>query len=649
MMALETMVDSLGPNDRVKLLAVDLNAIPMTDGFVGPKSAEMQQALRKLDMRAPLGSTDMVAALQSAIDSYGPANANPASVVYIGDGVSRANVIETKEFEAVVNDLVGKRVSVSSMAIGPSRDGRMLATLANHTGGMLYLDSDRTSAQDAGMAMAHAAKGTVMWPVASELPASMRESYPKQVPPLRTDRDSVLIGMLDAAGEQSMSITYEANGKTIDQTWNLKPEPTSPDFGFLPELVNKARPNAGLQLPTVGSAGLREAAHVLTSSAEQLAALGGHALRTGDLDAARSAASAAVARDPGNPHAVAVLDAAESFTATAAGDEESLSLVNVQGGSAATAANDLVREYEGEAGAFLDSVESVKRVQAEAVQAEVETRLNTASQRMSSDPTGAHQDLKVLLERVNTDPDLSADVRSQLVGRIQSSLREAGRVTIEVESRRAHAEENKAAAVEAERLVEDTARKRQKIKQLLDRFNSLLDEKKYQSAETDIADQVEALEPDLPTGRLARWNARNLKNFEGLTRIRDLRHRNFVDAMYSVENSATPFPDEPPVLYPDPSLWEQLTLRRKKYASVDLAGKSGSSETRILAQLDRETSFDYLDMALSEVIDDIAVNHNIPIVIDTKALEDFGIDTGTPVTKRLEGISLRSALRLMLN
>lgn len=645
--ALESMVDTLGPNDRVKLVAVDLNAIPLTDGFVAPKSAEMQQALRKLDLRAPLGSTDMVAALQGAIDSYGPASANPRSVVYIGDGVSRANVIESNEFETIVNDLVANRASVSSMAIGPSRDGRLLATLANHTGGMLYVDSDQNTGQDAGVAMAHAARGTVLWPVASKIPASVRESYPKQLPPLRADRDSILIGMLDGAGTGDLSVTYEANGKTIEQSWKLSPEASSADFGFLPQLVDKARPDAGLRLPTIGSAGLREAAQVMTNNAKQLAELSGHALRTGNLAGARTAAAAAVARDPGNPRAVAVLDAADKFASAPAG-EASLNLINHQGGGT-SAASDLLHEFEGESGAFLDKVETAKRVQSEAIQAEVETGLGQASQRMSSNPESARQALKVLLERVDTEPDLDTEVRSQLSGRIQSAIREVGRVTIEVENRRAHAEENKAAAVEAERLVEDTARKRQKIKQLLDRFNSLLDEGNYFAAEADVASQVQDLEPGLPTGRVAIWNARNLKNFNGLTRFRDLRHRNFVDAMFQIERSADPFPDEPPVLYPDASVWEQLTLRRKKYASVDLSGKSGSSETRILSELDHETTFDYLDQPLKDVIEDISFTHNIPIVIDTKALEDFGIDTGTPITRSLKGTTLRSALRLMLN
>jgi hypothetical protein len=75
---------------------------------------------------------------------------------------------------------------------------------------------------------------------------------------------------------------------------------------------------------------------------------------------------------------------------------------------------------------------------------------------------------------------------------------------------------------------------------------------------------------------------------------------------------------------------------------------SSASRQRIEDQLGRETNFDYLDTPLKDVIDEIALRHGIPIIINISALEDFGIGTDTPVTISLQGISLRSALKLML-
>lgn len=88
---------------------------------------------------------------------------------------------------------------------------------------------------------------------------------------------------------------------------------------------------------------------------------------------------------------------------------------------------------------------------------------------------------------------------------------------------------------------------------------------------------------------------------------------------------------------PNPSPIPSITLE-----------ESSESRQRIEAQLATETIFDYLDTPLKDVIDEIALRHSIPIVISIRALEDFGIGTDTPITISLAGVSLRSALRLVL-
>ncbi len=52
---LEVFLKQLNPGDRVRLLAVDINAVPMTDSFVAPDGKEMAAALQKLRRRVPLG------------------------------------------------------------------------------------------------------------------------------------------------------------------------------------------------------------------------------------------------------------------------------------------------------------------------------------------------------------------------------------------------------------------------------------------------------------------------------------------------------------------------------------------------------------------------------------------------------------------
>src|SRR6185437_3857774 len=103
----------------------------------------------------------------------------------------------------------------------------------------------------------------------------------------------------------------------------------------------------------------------------------------------------------------------------------------------------------------------------------------------------------------------------------------------------------------------------------------------------------------------------------------------------------------PPILYPDPEVWQLLTERRKKYTSVDLR-QNNENEDRILAELGEKTDLEFDETSLSDAIEFLKERHGIEIQLDVKALEEEGVGTDTPVTRHISGITLRSALRLML-
>ncbi|HQU42370.1 MAG TPA: hypothetical protein PK867_06135, partial [Pirellulales bacterium] len=121
----------------------------------------------------------------------------------------------------------------------------------------------------------------------------------------------------------------------------------------------------------------------------------------------------------------------------------------------------------------------------------------------------------------------------------------------------------------------------------------------------------------------------------------------FVDAAYQVELSHVPSSDEPPIIYPDVETWQLLTERRKKYKAVDVKQHS-PSETKILSALDDKTELDFTEQPLTDVIDYLKQRHNIEIQLDNRALADAGIGSDVPVTRSIKGITLRSALKLLL-
>lgn len=76
--------------------------------------------------------------------------------------------------------------------------------------------------------------------------------------------------------------------------------------------------------------------------------------------------------------------------------------------------------------------------------------------------------------------------------------------------------------------------------------------------------------------------------------------------------------------------------------------RPSEAEAKIEAALKETANFDFVERPLSEVFEQLSATHKIPIQLDNKSLADEGMGADTPVTARIEGISLRSALRLML-
>jgi Mg-chelatase subunit ChlD/uncharacterized membrane protein YgcG len=658
--ALRTLLATLAPQDRVKLLAVDLNAIDLSGGFAAPGSREMEAALAKLERRTPLGSTDMAKALAAASESFRERSGRLRSAVYIGDGMSKANLLAGDDFRAVVDDLVRKQVPVHSYAIGPQRDMHLLAALANHTGGMMYVDAAEPGiAQQAGSSLAAVVHSPVFWPTSSALPAAFKEAYPERTPPLRPDRDTIVVGVLDGKGPQTVSLRGEVNGAAVEAKWTVTPEDGAEDVAFLPKLLDTARRDGGLSLPTVGSAGLREVGRMMAAHAESLAKMGARELSGGNVAGARKFAEAALEVDPSNPEAETLEKAVKkSGEEKQAGSGAKFHPIHFQPPPAdgpAPPPADFGEGFGPDRGAFLGSALEERRIREQILTAEVQEAIRLARDLIGTAPERAIADLKLMLESIEAARDVSAELRVELRNRVLAVIQEASRVAVEVTALRAEAEARRSAAVEQQRLTDALLRDQAKIDNLMIRFNALIDEGEYWVAEQEIATQVIAIAEtsfrpmtrEGVVGLSAVTNARLVGNYTDIMAARDLRQRKLLDTLMLVEQSHIPFPDEPPIVYPDPAFWESLNERKEKYGSIDLA-QAGPAEQRIFKELDNVTRLEFIETPLADVVEYLKDTHQIPIEIDNKALDDVGLSTDVPVTRNLSGVTLRSALRLML-
>ena len=150
--------------------------------------------------------------------------------------------------------------------------------------------------------MADWARATVFWPTNAAWPSELGQVYPKAMTPLRTDRDTVAIGAAAEPLNKSLEIKaqFVADGKPVDLHWTAAPKNTGETYAYLPQVVQLAKADEGITLPSVGSAGLAETGRIAEAGVDSLTDLAERAVATGDVQAAQVAAQAVLARDPGN-------------------------------------------------------------------------------------------------------------------------------------------------------------------------------------------------------------------------------------------------------------------------------------------------------------------------------------------------------------
>jgi hypothetical protein len=74
----------------------------------------------------------------------------------------------------------------------------------------------------------------------------------------------------------------------------------------------------------------------------------------------------------------------------------------------------------------------------------------------------------------------------------------------------------------------------------------------------------------------------------------------------------------------------------------------GEAERRILAALAEKTQVEFINTPLVDAVQFMTVQSDIPVIIDVVSLEDAGIPADEPVSVTLAGVSLRSALKIIL-
>ncbi len=707
---LKQLMGNLNAEDRVKIFAVDLDPIPFTDRFVSPASDEVAVAIENLGRRVALGSTDIELMLGSSVNEFEETEGRNRNIVYIGDGISRAGILQTEAFSQSVAELARKQISFSSFAIGPERNIELMAALANHTGGNVFLDSDELdSTRKGSLGLAQTIRGSVFWPQSANLSDAIVDFFPRQLPPLRTDRDSILVGTIADRSDLNIQINGVVDNESTTLKWMIQPETSNPDFGFLPALLRDARKDGGITLPTVGSAGLREYANVAAADSARLAQLGGHALSMGNADTARTLASAALQADPANSTANVLAmaatyriqeddpfaqeadsagsdapnqepgseddpfggmqdDPADSVMAppastdlpTLRGQEQpgqpivdmpaetpgKMTLIAPQ---SEDAADQLLREAKQQSNSLiLDEEERIKIIN-ERAKKQVEFELKRAREELRSNPDAAIERLKNMIEVIDQTSDLFPNTGSELRYSLESALLSSRQRKLEFDDAQATATVNEAIGAQLKREAVRLERQQQEIAELVNRFNYLMSEGNLRgenyAAAVEVTEVALNKAPFDPAVVAAHTTAQFARNLDLMNELRRQKALNFFESLYEAELASVPFPGNPVMVFPDPEEWRLKRERRKKYQNIRLTGSA--NEEKILEALEEPANLAYDETPWSEVEDELERQYKINIVLDQSAKDD-SLTEDEPITINLTGIRLKNALRLML-
>ena len=130
---------------------------------------------------------------------------------------------------------------------------------------------------------------------------------------------------------------------------------------------------------------------------------------------------------------------------------------------------------------------------------------------------------------------------------------------------------------ERRRALEDLTRKEQRVEQLMNRFSSLMDERRYFDAEA-VADLARDLAPNRPAIMAAMHNATKSGYWAESEALRQAGARGMVDTLQTVERSHIPTPDEPPIVYPDKEFWIASRSAARSTPACRWTDQSGREE-----------------------------------------------------------------------
>lgn len=203
-------------------------------------------------------------------------------------------------------------------------------------------------------------------------------------------------------------------------------------------------------------------------------------------------------------------------------------------------------------------------------------------------------------------------------------------------------------AVRAELASEQQRKARldDQVASLVQTFNDLMEERRYPEAEM-VAKQVAELKPGSSIAKsmhhTSRMGTRLMINEE----IAADKEEAVAKTLLDLDRAGTPIDPSNDIHFMPAQSWGELTRRRQMLRDTD--SPFSPAEREIQQRLRSPIDVNYRNRPLAEVLEDLGAVAGVPVVLDSRALNEMRIQSDTPVTLDLtQPIEFRNALNLLL-
>ncbi|MCS7014955.1 MAG: hypothetical protein NZM42_02400 [Gemmatales bacterium] len=290
----------------------------------------------------------------------------------------------------------------------------------------------------------------------------------------------------------------------------------------------------------------------------------------------------------------------------------------------------------------VDNFLARQQIEAQRVEADIQTLLSQAGKVMASDPATAISLIQAAQRILEQDRALAPGRRTELRGLVAQRLREAENQL----GQRA----SKPTAPPPPAQLKGNPADNLPLRQELDTIRRLIELREYSAATKLLAD----LEKRYPNHEQVQQLSAVLRRQTGmaveLREIRDLQREREVAAskvMRDLLAASTPITGD--ITYPPAEQWARINKRAEKYRDgmVPLTEK----EKAILRSLSETIAepINWEGVSLEKVLKDLEKLLGQPIVVDENELKDANVDLQIPISVRLpKGVTKRTVLRTVL-